>query len=130
MNVLKPLINELVKLVKAGTNLAKQELPVVAKEILRFYFWASFIWVVTGLVLILAGLFCHIHAIPAVVETAVRHYHDADNDPSCGWIFGAVIGYLVGVAIVIINMIDIVKIKAAPRLFLLEYLKGFLDSGE
>jgi hypothetical protein len=128
MNVLKPLIDELVKLIKKGTNLAKGELPVIAGQILSFYFWVSAIWVVAGLILMLAGLYCHVHAIPVIIEGARHSFRD--DDPSVVWIFGAVIGYIVGTIVVVFNSIDIVKIKVAPRLFLLEYLKGLLDSGD
>jgi hypothetical protein len=128
MKVLKPLVTELVNLLKKGVNLAKDELPVIANQILAFYFWASVIWVVAGVVLMLAGLFCHVHAIPYVIEGSRRGFRE--DDPSCMWVIGAVVAYLAGAALVISNSIDIVKIKAAPRLFLLEYLKGFLETGE
>ncbi len=128
MKVLKPLVNELVNLVKKGVNLAKDELPLIAKQILAFYFWASVIWLTAGALLMLTGLYCHIQAIP-VVHEGMRHGF-RDDDPSAMWIVGAVVAYALGAVFIVANAIDIVKIKVAPRLFLLEYLKGFLDTGE
>lgn len=132
MKVLKPLVDELVKLIKKGVNLAKDELPVIAKQILAFYFWSSVVWVVVGVVLLLTGVFCHLHALIPVVPDTVRHWRDADNSDggSWLWILGAVVTYLAGTLITVSNTIDIIKIKVAPRLFLLEYLKGFLDSND
>lgn len=128
MKVLKPLVDELVKLIKKGMDLAKDELPVIATQILNFYFWASFLWVVVGVILLLAGLYCHVHAIPYVAEGARHGFRD--EDPSCFWVIGAVVTYVAGVIFVVSNLIDVIKIKVAPRLFLLEYLKGFLSEGE
>lgn len=128
MKTLKPLVDELVKIIKKGVNLAKDELPVIATQILDFYFWASFLWVVVGIILLIVGLFCHIHAIPVFIQGA--RYGFRDDDISCMWVIGAVISYILGVVFVVTNLIDIVKIKVAPRLFLLEYLKSFLHTEE
>lgn len=127
MNVLKPLINELVRLIKKGTNLANQELPVVAEQILKFYFWASLVWVIAGLILVLGGLYFHLDVLRLAAEAGSERFgrHELP-DGTCFLIMGAVLGYLGGGAMIATNLIDIIKIKAAPRLFLLEYLQNFL----
>lgn len=129
MNALKPLITELVKLVKKGANLAKDELPVIAHQILKFYLWASILWFFFGVTLILLGVFCNLQLLPHMQAFRDSFSNDV-MDSTALWFFGALIGYVSGAIFTISNALDIIKIAVAPRLFLLEYLANFLSNNE
>jgi len=120
MNALQPLVKQLTKMIKEGYDLSKDQLPEVAKQILRYYFWVNLFQSLAGTVgtLIFSGL-----AFKLLLLI------NADSQSMDGRWFGLFIlgGVAVGFAAVAYEgLVDLFRVVIAPKLFLLDTLASYL----
>lgn len=120
MNTLKPLVDQLTELIKNGTDLAKDQLPEVARQILRY----ETAWAVFDLISILLLIV----ALGFVARYCWKKAEEFD-DVITARVFISAIGCLVGFFLLVIGMGDVrtlLKIHLAPKLFLIQYMAGLV----
>lgn len=126
MKILKPLIDQLVKVVKEGYDLGKKELPIVAKELLAYSFW----YAVAELTVVVAAIIALSWLAIWMGQEAAAPLGRYDRDGHGEYWFGVflLIGANIGLAIQALDTTNrLLKIKLAPRVFVLETLKAYID---
>jgi len=125
MNVMKPLIAQLTKMIKEGYDLGKRELPEVGKQILRFYLWVN----------ILQSTVCTVASLLFAkwgwlfMQTILDYKSHGMFDDCDGRYIGVfILGItsLVFAGFVYDGLYTILKIALAPKLFLLDALASYL----
>lgn len=138
--VLVKYTTEFIEAIKAGAYAIGKELPVVAKQILEYkaavdIFWMCFFALLLTGTLIAAVLLWRAAQRAIAKEDEGRSEYTCTStgmdDIAAGIAFQGVL--IVGGLILVIFLIaipfatiDLIKIKTAPELYLLEYLKNFL----
>lgn len=116
MEILKPLIDELVKMVKDGKDVISGNLPDVMKQIIAYDSWQACLWIKLSVFLFLCG-----------VMLLVADKFDKDKFSMHGYaVFGAVV-MGISVAIFMINYSTLKKIEMAPRVYMIDVLHGYLS---
>ena len=99
---------------------AIEQAPEVVQELLAWNYWSSLLLCVIGIAMVLAGLFCAL--------TLYKRCSDWERDyvvvlpVIC--VIGAVVG-LVGGSACFGHNLDWLQILIAPKLYLIEYVRGF-----
>lgn len=121
------LLNWLETAIKATADFSAQQVPLFIQELLAYNFVISLIWFIIGILLILAGAY----ALYSVVYGKLAKL-DWTNTRD-GFIFSkgilalvmVVIGVSAGAPIACDNT-DWIKIKLAPRVYLMEYARDLI----
>jgi len=121
MEALKPLIDQLTQMIKDGYDLGKDQLPEVAKQIIRYSLWSE------GLGLLFSLLFSGITGWFAVKLFYAINRSNSDMDGR--WVGLFILGGITGgLMIAAFYEIDILlKINMAPKLFLLDTISSYLQ---
>jgi hypothetical protein len=114
MDTLKPLIDQLMKLIQNGTDLVNGQLPELAKQILAYNAWNCNFWMHVA---IFAVIFCVVVAIFCAIQDCA----------------GAAVVMLV-VAIIFavdygFNYTELKKIELAPKIYLITELTSLVKKG-
>jgi hypothetical protein len=113
METLKPLVDQLIEMIKQGKDVIGGQLPDVANQILAYYAYFDRTWLwVLGVAFILC-------AVVFFLGTFLGN--DAEILAPVGF-FGMGLSGL----FFVIAWLDLAKIQLAPKVYLLEFLKGFL----
>lgn len=115
------LIAEIYQTLLTSLNQAKdfaaEQMPLVIQEYLKWYLYESIFWLGVGAVVLIVGAF--------LFRLGVKLYNPDhfDNDGSIGvGAIGAAMAVFVACPMILINTYSIIKVTAAPRVVLLEYL--------
>lgn len=95
-------------------------LTTLGAKLVSFEIWSSVVWIAVAVVMLVAGI------IFAVVT--YKHWGDLDGlEVLTGT--GAIIFTFVGVAVICVQVFDIIKCMTFPELYIFEYIQRMLDSG-
>lgn len=121
MSAIKPLINQLTKMVKEGYDLSKRELPEIGKQILHYYLWVNILQSVMSLFTSL---------VFSKFTWILLEYINQSRDAEGLWLGVFFLGgiSLVFFAFVYDGLSTILKIALAPKLFLLDTLAHYLNA--
>lgn len=116
------LLKELLVTIKDGKEFLTNQLPDVAVQILRFNFWHAVFIMFLGI--------CFFVATFALLKYSRKNWKVWMDDvdalaPICSVGIGGFA--LVGFLFFLLSLIDILKITLAPKLYLIEYLKGMMN---
>lgn len=117
MEVLKPLVAELLELIKNGKDFAGSQLPDVAQQILRYERVIAYMWLAVSLAILGLGIFFLCRAIKG-----------SDDDYLPFFVGGAVFFGGMGLLLFFCNLSELVQMQVAPKLYLLTYLRDFLKN--
>jgi hypothetical protein len=99
---------------KSGTEFLSEQTPLYIQELLYYYFWTSAaVWIFMGLLLI--------PMIYGVKQIYNMFNEGKEDDIRCVWFF-VIISYLIFSPIVLYNNSDWIKIKLAPRVYVVDYV--------
>lgn len=110
------IINWLEDAIKTSTDFASEQIPLFIQELLHYNFVMSLSWFIVGII-----------GIIAVIYTAYRLIKMAIKDGCIDMVGPPVV--IMGIFIlaiftcVSVNHMDWIKIKLAPRVYLMEYVK-------
>jgi hypothetical protein len=112
------LINTLTGYLKDGAAFVKAQAPDVIQQLLAWELSLAWFWaIITAILMILAPSF------------AIHNYRRIHGEYDDGHIVASIAGWVVMVISsigFICNVMTIIQINVAPKIFLLEYLKGML----
>lgn len=117
MNVLKPLIDQLVKVIQAGGDVITGQMPDIANQLVRLYLWGNVIEIP-----ILLGL------LYGSYRLAVKCYEtqkDTDDPWMVGWIPIGIFQILVGIYVYACGQ-TLLKAILAPKVLIIECLREYL----
>lgn len=125
MKTIKPLIDQLTKMVKEGYDLGKRELPEIGKQIIRYYLWVN----------VLQSTVCTFASLLFAkwgwlfMQTIFNYkpkglFDDCDGRYIGVFLLGIV--SLVFAGFVLDSLNTILKIALAPKLFLLDALASYI----
>jgi hypothetical protein len=89
----------------------------VAQEILKYNLAVNIVWSLVGATILAITSRFHIKTVIPVVT------NDRDNAPL--YLF-VIVGYIVGSLVFFLNLMEVLKITLAPRVYLLEYMASLL----
>lgn len=112
MEQMKPLIDQLVKMIQDGSDFVGGQLPDVAKQILAYNAWSAHFWMWVFITFALISVVLFIAACLSI-----------GAEPVCAL---AIIGLVVSLAGVGFNYSDLKEIQIAPKLYLIETLRKTL----
>ncbi len=98
---------------------AKEQVPMVAQEVLNYYKITSSLYVTGSTVLILASAY-------AVKKLTVRNKYGHIESDNEGYLVIIGIANLINLPFFICNVYTLVQLYAAPRIFLIEYVANLL----
>jgi hypothetical protein len=110
-------LKKLLQAAESGASFAAEQIPIIIQEKLAFDFWVATMWIALCLV---AGILVSI----GYYKINVKAEWDEDTTAPT-----TVAMFFVGVTLLMIllfNLITIIKIQVAPRLYIVEWLKGML----
>lgn len=116
----KAIANFLTLLTDAGSaagDAAKKELPTIIKEYLKWGFSNAAVWLCIGVAILIVG---------TVVSIKIRRVDPDDDDWRLGGIVCQIGASIVGLAFIIPNVLTMVQIYVAPRVYLLEQARDML----
>lgn len=132
-------VNELLRYVadavKDGGDAIKEQAPMVAREIVAYGFWSGAVGCAIGIAAIFvafaAGLLIHSHVKHAKANFK-PYYKGNEFDPILdansliviGGTMAVLVGVVFGSVEVVSSVYPIVKTTVAPRLYVLDYLRG------
>jgi len=111
METLKPLIDQLVKMIQQGTDIVSGQLPDVAKQLLAYNAWSYHFW-----------LWICIWAIVALILLAVL-FAISDVFPLSGLCVIAIMAFMLAA---FYNYDQLNEIRLAPKVFLIEQLTSMV----
>ena len=111
---------DLIAYIKQGATFVETQAPLVAQEYLRYWTIASCFGIGVGLALLGIALYSRFRIKRWTPEDWIRY------DQFCPWYFPVVIGVLLGSSLTIYWTLELIRIKVAPRLYLLEGLKSLM----
>lgn len=121
-NLDKALAPTVEKLLQYATDIeafAKKEVPLYIQELLNYKFWSEMFDIIFwGAPLLILSIIFFIWGAKQAKESGVS------SDAWTGNITLGVIFFIVAVIVVYFNAGEIVKIKLAPRVYVLEYLRS------
>ena len=110
-------LTDMTEMLKNAKDFALEQLPIVAQEILKYNMAVSIVWSLVGATILAITSRFHIKTvIPAVTN---------DRDYAPLYIF-VIVGYIVGSLVFLLNLMEVLKITLAPRVYLLEYMASLL----
>lgn len=120
--VLTKFISEMCDLLKAAKDFTLEQAPKVAIEILHYRLAMAIVYMVIALIIGTLGFFLRKWAVKAYKENGER----SNADMEFAWIFGWLAMLVACPVMFFINLIDLLKVTLAPRLYLIEYLSELL----
>ena len=127
---------ELLEALKTGANFVIGEMPKVAEELLKYSAAEAIVMIVLFGGLSLGSIIISVIVLKHLLKLQAKYNATDWNDPSdsiemfcyilAGSIVLSVILFIVAACTVPSYTLELIKIQTAPRLFLLEYLKGFI----
>lgn len=122
METLKPLIEQLTQMIKEGYDLGKNQLPDIAKEILRYSGWSECLLMAEFLGM---SLICGYFSYKMYLKT---------DEVNCEgyWIGVFLLGLISGGLLIgfFASFDTFLKIKMAPKMYLLETIAGYLKESK
>ena len=102
---------------------ASEQIPEVLSEILNYYFYYHLTYIVLAALPLMALLIAYAFAIRHMSKT-----DDFDEVTFCVGFMGFTGVFLAfpAVCILVSNLLSMIQIAVAPRLFLIEYLRGLV----
>lgn len=124
MDTLKPLLEELVKMIREGYDFGKEQIPDIGKQILRYYFWVNVLQVAVNSI-VSAGLLRWGYTFYAISMEA-KYERDAN------WMAVILIGSLIIASLTFLyfGICALLQVKIAPKLFLLDTLASYFNREE
>ena len=119
METMKPLIDQLVKMIQDGTNLVKDQLPEVARQILQWQTAKSIACIVLGIALLCITEYCRRLFLHWQLEKPYEEWRVAA-------VIVSGVGGIAGLVLTIGSMFDLLQILLAPKVYLIEFLKEFM----
>ncbi len=110
---------KLLAALESGANWLEGEIPLLAQEVLTYYTWESIALIAAGLALAVA---CFWLARRAVNYEA----KDRWDDWVLAWGGGSAIAGIMSLVFLLVGVPQFLKVTVAPRLFLIEWLRGFV----
>lgn len=110
--LLDKLLTDLLSIVEKGTTLVAEQLPLIAQELLQYRLCIAIVGVGIGLLFFI---------LAALVFSKTKNVRCTDT--KVGITIGAIILAVVGASIVLANGTTAIKIKIAPRLYVIDYLR-------
>lgn len=112
--------------VKQASDVGKEQIPLMAQELLSFYFYKELV-----LILVWVLAFCVVARYLCITVRSMKeaihnkNWHD-DADPR---VFFAAFALCIATFLLFVmttHLVSLLKVWLAPRLFLLEYLRGMI----
>lgn len=113
-DLLVKMIDVTVQSVSDVVEFGKQQIPDIINQLLMWKIAESGVWLAFGFVFLVAGMFFSNHYYSRLEE----------NERGLGMcirIIGSIISLLVGSIIIISNLLDVLYIWLAPKVWLIEY---------
>lgn len=119
INQVNPLIADLHEWAKQGMEFTKEQAPLVVQEFLNWSFWSDAILAVVSFVLMVV-----------LIYLLKRFWNSIEDELGAGLfqIFGIIIS-VVFCCLFISCIHDLVKIKLAPRVYLIEWVADQMKKG-
>jgi hypothetical protein len=114
--ILNKFLIEMGDLLKAAKDFTLEQIPQVAREVLKYNAVVCVIWIVVGFVAMSLS-----HRFARWVRQLVE-----DNDDYTPMYFIVIIFFAISLAFILPNLIELAKIEFAPRLYLIEYLASLV----
>ena len=121
---LEILINKSLTYLESGEAFLSKNVPIYIEEILKFQMYeegVDALWAMP-LLLLAAALFYFIF-IRKNKEGVIGLNTWDEGDVVGAIIFGVLLPFLIGTILLISNLLDIIQIHVAPRMYLIEYFK-------
>ena len=129
MDTLKPLVDQLAKMIKDGYELGKGELPEVAKQILTYKTFSEsmgILWGILGIGAFAAALYGYFIFLRGWAEPKYMDmYPGVMGMKIMGFIVFSII-CLIFLTNISCHVHELLEIKLAPKVYLIEYLSGIL----
>ena len=111
------IINWLEGAIKTSTDFASEQIPLFIQELLHYNFVMSLSWFILGIV----GVITMVIGAILLIKWANKNFHVRDDACYFGLIFLS-LGFVCS-SLMVFNNLDWIKIKLAPRVYLMEYVK-------
>lgn len=121
-------LKKLLEATEKGVQWTADQIPLIIQEKLNYDFWYSISWMIFGVVLVLgAWLFCHLYEDYANKNFPISDPWKIDQkDARITRVFVRIGSLIVGIGFVTVNGPVALKIAVAPRLYILEWLRGLM----
>lgn len=126
MDTLKPLIEELVAMVKSGKDVLSGNIPEVMKQIMAYERWQVLFWIkLCSVAIVFSGFCLRMDFIAASRKANIYgNYENYDH----GWF---VLVFLVGIPSIIglcAEYTELKKMQMAPKVYMLDKLHEYLQT--
>lgn len=111
-------VGEIIEWTKGAKDFVSEQAPELVREVLAWGFWSHAIWAIA------CGLGVTLFVLVAII--CARAFSKTDNDDYVGGALVGMIGALIIGVFLVCNVIDMFYVVIAPRVYLLEYLKGLV----
>jgi hypothetical protein len=120
---LAPILLEVLQGVKVAGFEVYSQAPAIVNEFLRYHFWSGIFYIVLSF----AALF-YCFSLGKKAFSKLGEHEDADNGfLACLILVVCCMGGLFCVFAIIFNMIDIIKIVLAPRVYMIDWVAQSLS---
>lgn len=102
----------------AVENFIKEQTPLLVEEILDWNFFYHLVWMCIGLFIILISV--------VILMFMKKYWEEISKDDCEGIVIFPMFFTILGLLVVFSNLFYIIKIRIAPRLFILEELKSLI----
>ena len=116
-------LNKALGYLESAEAFAQEQIPAFIEEVLRFKVYEESVDILWGLLFIVVGIL-------VIYITSFRKYGDeketlieSDEDFVPVSFFFGLLPIIFGILMGITSSLDVVKIKVAPRMYMLEYIK-------
>lgn len=111
--------------VESAESMASEQAPLVADEIVRFGVWSHGAGVAVGVLSIPAAI------VLVYVGIVMFRRYDRTRNEACSMLGAfcsvfSVVVFVIGVVMASMNAVSFIKAVAAPRLYILEYLRELI----
>lgn len=115
MEVLKPLIHELVEMIRKGKDVISGNLPDAIQQIIIYETWSDIFWIKISVPILVAGSVC-----------IYIDYKDTQEFRVHGFLVFGIALVLMSFTVAIANYCDLQKMKLAPKIYMIEVLTNYL----
>lgn len=118
----------LLESLEKGINWTADQIPLVIQEKLAWEFWIHAVYLGFGVALLLVGLGCIVKARLVWLAEEAKSKDSYKHNGHYGheaWLFG-IAPFLSGFPITAYNLEHLIQITVAPRLYIIEWLRGTL----
>lgn len=130
-------INEIINWIKVGGGFASEQAPLFINELLRYELTSKYINISFELILLILSLIVIIKCKPIIIKLREQYkpslhgyeHYDISNELISIYIifYVSCFSAFIVALCVIIDIKAIIKIYAAPKLFIFEYLQNLLN---